>query len=113
MITTSLIDTTLVVRITVREAGLKVAEQFKQNIFDLLDEGHPYLIIDFEEVTYVDSSFLGALVSGLKYALFKESDIALVNLHKDILGLFELIRMDKVFTIYSNLQDAVSKNKKR
>lgn len=109
MITTNLLKSSMVVRITIKEAGLKVAEQFKQSLFDLLDEGHPYLVIDFEEVTYIDSSFLGALVSGLKYALSKGSDIALVNLHKDIFGLFELIRMDKVFTIYSNLEDAVNK----
>lgn len=109
MITTNLLQSSLVVRINIKEAGLKVAEQFKQTLFDLLDEGNPYLVIDFEEVTYIDSSFLGSLVSGLKYALSKGSDIALVNLHKDIFGLFELIRMDKVFKIYSSVDDAVNK----
>jgi anti-sigma B factor antagonist len=108
MIETSIVESGLVVRITIKEASLKVAERFKQSLIDLLDTNHHMLVIDFEKVTYVDSSFLGALVSSLKYALSKQSDIVLANLQKDIYGLFELIRLDKVFAIYPTLESALS-----
>lgn len=107
MIETKSINDSLVVRLTIKEAGLGQSDQFKHELFALLDKGHRRLIIDLEEVTYIDSSFLGALVAGLKHALFLKADIVLANLNKDILGLFELIRMDKVFSIFQNVDEAV------
>jgi anti-sigma B factor antagonist len=98
-------------KINQREANLKNADQFKQEMFALIDGGHPVLALNFEEVTYVDSSFLGALVSSLKYALSKKGDIYLTNLKKDIHDLLALIRMDKVFKIYSTVAEVVDKVK--
>lgn len=112
MIETNIVESGIVVRIAVKEASLKVAESFKQSLFELLNENHQLLIVDFAKVGYIDSSFLGALVSALKYALTKDSDIVLAHLNKDIYGLFELIRMDKVFAIYPNLESALNHKSK-
>jgi anti-sigma B factor antagonist len=46
--------------------------------------------VNFEEVTYVDSSFLGALVSALKHAITNKAEIVVAGLNKDILGLFQV-----------------------
>ena len=61
-----------------------------------------------EEVEYIDSSFLGALVSSLKHVISFKSDIILVGMRKDIVNLFALIRLDKVFKIYDNFNDALA-----
>lgn len=108
MIETSIVPSGIIVRITVKEASLKLADSFKQSLIELLDANQQLLIIDFAKVTYIDSSFLGALVSALKHAIAKKADIILVNLNKDIAGLFELIRMDKVFAIYPNVEVALN-----
>lgn len=107
MIETISLNDSLVVRLTIKEASLVQSDQFKQELFLLLDKGHKRIVINLEEVTYIDSSFLGALVASLKHALFLKADIVLANLNKDILGLFELIRMDKVFSIYQSVEEAV------
>ncbi|TZF84760.1 STAS domain-containing protein [Pedobacter sp. BS3] len=93
----------ILVELLVKEANLAYADTFKQEMVKLIDrESKPY-IISFKNVDYVDSSFLGALVSSLKYAISKHADIAVAYLNKDILNLFSLIRMDKVFKIHQTL----------
>lgn len=93
----------LVAEINLKEANLVEAERFKSEMVRLINEGHKEIIVDFGQVSYVDSSFLGALVSSLKYAISQKGDIAVVHLNNDILNLFQLIRMDKVFTVHSAL----------
>lgn len=91
--------------IKVQEANLMVSEKFKEELIRVIDQGHPTIVVDFKQVSYVDSSFLGALVSALKYAMANKSDIQVVHLNKDVQTLFELIRMDKVFKIHSGVAD--------
>ncbi|WP_207425562.1 STAS domain-containing protein [Pedobacter sp. SYSU D00535] len=93
-------------KLLIKEANLDVAEQFKSEIQHLVDRGHTHIIVNFENVAYVDSSFLGALVSVLKYCMSKKGDIAVAGLNKDISNLFNLIRMNKVFKVFNSLPDA-------
>lgn len=98
----------VIAQITIQEANLTHADALKTEMIALIDKHHPKRVLtDFSRVEYVDSSFLGAMVSSLKYAVAHSSDIAVVNLPKDIHDLFALIRLDKVFKIYSNETDAL------
>ena len=101
----------LVAELQLKEANLVEAERFKNDMIQLINEGHKTILVDFEKVDYVDSSFLGALVSSLKYAISKQSDIAVANLNKDIYNLFHLIRMNKVFKVYNGLPEEVESEK--
>jgi anti-sigma B factor antagonist len=48
------------------------------------------------------------MVSSLKYAVANQTDIAVMNLAKDIEDLFALIRLDKVFKIYPDKATALT-----
>jgi anti-sigma B factor antagonist len=98
----------MVARVQPPEANLTVSEAFKTELNILVNEGHPYIVVSFEDVIYVDSSFLGALVSSLKYAISKKADIVLAGLNKDIQNLFQLIRLDKAFKIYPTTAAAIA-----
>lgn len=95
-------------KIMKQEANLDIAEKFKQEMFALIDKGARHIAVNFEKVTYVDSSFLGAMVSSLKFALTKGADIYLTDMKKDILELLRLIRMDKVFKVYNSVNELAS-----
>ena len=58
------------------------------------------------KVFYMDSSFIGALVVGLKRVLSKNGEMVLINIQNDVLALFELTRLDQVFKIYESLEEA-------
>jgi len=97
-----------VATILVKEANLTVSDLFKEELFAAIDEGHEFLVVNFASVIYVDSSFLGALVSCLKHAIAQKADVVVAGLNKDILSLFQLIRLDKAFRIFSTPGEAIA-----
>ncbi|UOE52120.1 STAS domain-containing protein [Mucilaginibacter sp. SMC90] len=105
---THLLDNALIADIQLKEANLANSEQFKSELISLVNNGNKFIIVNFEQVIYVDSSFLGALVSALKLAMNNGADIAVVGLNSDIKSLFQLVRLDKVFKIYTNTQEALT-----
>jgi anti-sigma B factor antagonist len=94
-------------RVEVNEANLTVADAFKTELLALIDGGAKYVAVDLEQVVYVDSSFLGAMVSALKHAITNKAEIVVCGLNKDVLGLFQLIRLDKAFKIYGTAAEAL------
>jgi anti-sigma B factor antagonist len=105
---THLLDSALIADIQLKEANLANSDQFKSELIILINNGNKYIIVNFEQVIYIDSSFLGALVSALKLAINNGGDIAVVGLNSDIRSLFQLVRLDKVFKIYTNTQEALT-----
>ena len=89
------------------EANLSNADVFKEEMITLIANGARLIILSFENVNYIDSSFLGSLVVALKYAMPRKTDIYLVALKPDVKNLLTLIRMDKVFKIFSDYDEAM------
>ena len=108
ILNTHLLDNALIADIQLKEANLSNADQFRAELHNLINSGNKYVVVNFEQVIYVDSSFLGALVSALKLAMNNGGDVALVGLNSDIRSLFQLVRLDKVFKIYTNTQEALT-----
>jgi anti-sigma B factor antagonist len=98
----------LLLNLNIQEANLGNADIFKDKLVQLFDQHQKRLIISMKAVQYIDSSFLGALVAALKYVLSHKSDILLVDMQEDVANLFSLIRLDKVFKIYGNFNDALN-----
>jgi anti-sigma B factor antagonist len=90
-----------------QEANLVNAEAFKEEMITIVANGAKLVIVSFENVNYIDSSFLGSLVVALKYAMPRNVDIYLVSLKPDVKNLLTLIRMDKVFKIFKDYQQAM------
>lgn len=101
-------DNYLAVSLNQAEANHENADEFKNELLGLFGQYHKKIVLNLEQVEYVDSSFLGALVAVLKYLISYNSDIILTGMHKDVANLFKLIRLDKVFKIYKNLDDFLS-----
>jgi anti-sigma B factor antagonist len=89
------------------EANLANADLFKEEMIGLMVNGAKLIMVSFENVNYIDSSFLGSLVVALKYALPRNIDIYLVSLKPDVHNLLTLIRMDKVFKIFKDYSEAM------
>jgi anti-sigma B factor antagonist len=96
----------LMANLDIEEGTLFNADEFKAELLGLFDQYHKRIILNFEQVEYIDSAFLGALISALKYLISFKSDIILVGLRKDIQEMFKLIRLDKVFSIYGSFNEA-------
>lgn len=102
------IDDVVVVNIELTEASLNHSDEFKSFLYEVSDQQPPKLVLDMKKIEYMDSSFVGALVAGLKNVLSKGGEMALININDDVMSLFELTRLDKVFKISNNLQEAIN-----
>lgn len=91
----------LFVTLDIKEASLENGDAFKAEMLKLFDKYHTSIAIDMSTVEYIDSSFLGSMVSVFKHLITFQAEIVLVGLSKDISNLFALTRLDKVFKIYS------------
>lgn len=97
-----------VLRIGIPRATADVAKEFKTMLFDLIENKKVQkLAVDFSKVDFVDSSFLAALVSGLKKSSAIKGDIRVASLKSPVRAMFELTRMYKVFEVFDNEEDAI------
>ncbi|MEH2451102.1 STAS domain-containing protein [Nostoc sp.] len=81
------------------------SQEFRQNITNMLETGAKIVLVDFKDVTFMDSSGLGALVLAFKTLRAADSKLVLCSISEQVRILFELTNMDKVFEIFPN-QDA-------
>ena len=83
------------------------ASTFKEEVLGLIKAGKKNLVIDLGGVNFVDSSGLGALVSILRAVTGVGGDICLCGLKPNIKSMLELTRLNRIFEIHANVQDAL------
>lgn len=101
------IDGLVLLTIVEKDANLTRSDRFKEIVLNEIESGSRNLIISFENVEYLDSSFLGALVAILKNLVPKNGKLTLIALNSDIRNLFELTRLDKIFDLKDSLKSAL------
>ena len=75
------------------------ANQIRREITDSLDLGINIIRVDFQEISFVNSSAIGALVASLKLVRAKGGEIFLYSLNPQVRMIFELTKMDQIFKI--------------
>ncbi len=86
------------------EADTRLKQEFEK----LLRNGGNRVVVDFTNVSYIDSSVLGQLVHG--YSLMKKQGgaLKLVNPSRRVLDLLSLTRLITIFEIFPNSEDAIA-----
>ncbi len=79
----------------------------KERMLQLFDEGKCQLVIDLAAVRFIDSSGLGALVSGFKNASARDGSLRLCCLQPQVRSMFELTRLHRVFEIFTTLEESL------
>ena len=69
------------------------------------------IVVDLEKVSYIDSSGLATLVEMLKRTKTQGGSLALSGLSVKVKSLFEITKLDKLFTLVVSQDEAVSKIK--
>ncbi|NOS90035.1 MAG: STAS domain-containing protein [Methylococcaceae bacterium] len=84
------------------------AAELKDYLLHLLEQGETHLLVQMQQVRFIDSSGLGALLSGYKHAAAKAGKLALVACSPQVLAMFEITRLNRAFDIYTDLTDALA-----
>jgi anti-sigma B factor antagonist len=82
--------------------------ELKDLIQAALDNGERRVLVDFSKTGYIDSSGLGALVSISKRIREAGGELRLSGLNEDLRSLFELTKLDTLFTILETPEQALS-----
>ncbi|HYE94519.1 MAG TPA: STAS domain-containing protein [Terriglobales bacterium] len=90
------------------DVDMAVADQVRQRLTGLVDQGRARLVLDLASVMYIDSSGLGALVAAMKHARAAGGDIKVCMLESDVRALFEMTRLNKVIAVHATRQEAVA-----
>jgi anti-sigma B factor antagonist len=80
--------------------------ELKAYILHMIEHGDVNIIVQLENVRFIDSSGLGALLSGHKNAAAKSGKLGLACCKQQVLSMFELTRLNRVFEIYTDLNEA-------
>lgn len=93
--------------LTVRgEVDVYTAPKLRERLVELAADGHHKVVVDLEQVDFLDSTGLGVLVGGLKRLRSHDGDLLLVSTQRRILKVFEITGLTKVFSIYDSVEDA-------
>ena len=103
-----LIGQTAVATLTVTELSQEVgAEQLADLLYDLAETGAMHYVLDVQNVQYMDTACLGVLVEALNRMAARGGRIAVVNPNHSVHYIFRLTRLDRVFSICSDVMSAL------
>ncbi len=85
------------------------SDALKDFFLKLLENGEKRLAVDLSEVRFIDSSGLGALLSGYKNANLHQGTLILAGLQPRVKEMFELTRLNRVFDIYAKVDEVTGK----
>jgi anti-sigma B factor antagonist len=90
------------------KATSEIKTEFEECLFTLIEKDKlKKIALDLTNVSFVDSSFLGSLVKGLKKTSSKMGDIKVFGLKQPVRAMFELTRLYKVFEIFDDETDLI------
>jgi len=88
-------------RITLGEGSVVLRDQIR----DLLGKGEKKLLLNLGDVTYIDSSGIGELVSAFTTVRNQGGELKLLNLTKKV---HDLLQITKLYTVFDVKDDETS-----
>ena len=88
-------------RITLGEGSVTL----RDSVRDLLSKGSKKILLNLGDVTYIDSSGIGELVSAFTTVKNQGGDLKLLNLTKKV---HDLLQITKLYTVFDVKDDAAS-----
>ena len=82
---------------------------FKKRAYDLVEMGNYSLVVDCKSLQFVDSMGLGAMISLLRRVRVHKGDVKVAALTPDVLSVFEITRLHRLFDITPSWEEACRK----
>lgn len=89
------------------EVDIYTAPRFKECMVELLDSGIEKLVVDFTNVTFIDSTALGVLIGGLRRVHDVGGSMSLVVTTSAVERVLSITGLDHVFAIQRTRAAAV------
>ena len=83
------------------------ASTFRDTIRDLANNGNKKLLLNLGEVSYIDSSGIGEMVSGFTTISNQGGSLKLLNLTKRVKDLLQITKLYTVFDVHEDEAGAI------
>lgn len=90
-----------------RRFTLAVTEDVKSELKPVLNEKGSKLVLNLENIEFIDSSGIGCIISLVKTAKSAGTNIKLCNLQKQVVDVFELLHLNMILDVEKDLDSAV------
>jgi len=91
------------------EVDLYTSPQLRDAILRFTEEGENRIVIDLNNVSFMDSSGLGVLVAGLKRARERGGELALAYGEGSVQKVLGITGLDKVFPTHGSVGEATGR----
>ncbi|HUO63229.1 MAG TPA: STAS domain-containing protein [Terriglobales bacterium] len=90
------------------DLDMATVQDVRRALAGLLDRGQSRLLVDLDDVGYIDSSGIGALIGAMKQARAAGGDVRLCALQDDVRAIFEITRLAQAMSIHPTRQEALA-----
>ena len=92
----------------VGEIDIYTTPQFKDAVSAAIDENKPAIVINMTQVTYMDSSGFGTLLSATKRLRPLDGALYLSGCNEAIQRMLQITRLNTIFGVYTTEDEAVA-----
>ena len=103
-----IMDDVLVEIVYLERATYKETDEFRNRLIEDVDEGWRKIIVDLKYNLFMDSTFLGSLITSLKNLSKLGGDLRIAGVRGDTKAIFEFTGTSRVFKIFKSREAAVN-----
>jgi anti-sigma B factor antagonist len=90
------------------EVDLYTAPRFKDDLVALIESGVEQVLVDLSRVTFIDSTALGVIISGVKRLAERDGGLAIVAGSRPVVRILDVTGLDKVLTVFDTREAALA-----
>ena len=90
------------------EIDIYTTPQFKEAVSAAIDENKPKIVINMAQVTYMDSSGFGTLLSATKRLRPLDGALYLAGCNDSIQRMLQITRLNTIFGVYATEDEAIA-----
>lgn len=89
------------------EIDMATAPGLRERLHALLADDKSNLVVDLDDVGFLDSTALGVLVGVLKRARTEGGEVRIASMQPRVRKVFEITRLDSAFDLFDSVDEAV------
>lgn len=89
------------------EVDLYNTSKIKETVNAAVSSGYKKIIVNMNEVTYIDSTGIGTLISIRQILADISGELRLINIKDSVKKIFELTKLDYLFKIMNSEEEAI------
>ena len=103
-------DQAVVLRVS-GEVDMKTSPDLRRHLLAQVADKARWIVVNLDRVEYIDSSGLATLVECLQGVKKYSGRLSVTGLNKNIRDIFVMTRLDTIFEVFDNEEDALAMEK--